>query len=372
MPRTAKESYPAFIAFFARPVLLFYALPWLMLLLVAGTVAQRYVGLYASQRLFFGSFILWVGYIPLPGAYSVLSVIALSLLVKLVLYTAWEKRQCGIILTHLSAVILLVGGLVTASFRQEGYIVLAQGGAGDTVSDYYARELAVERNGSVIATFPLSAYTRDVAVTHDGLPFTLRVIRYCRQCSIAPRTQVELALQGVARKVELAAAPESGKPEAQGQSGAMLELSGLPGGQDGIYVTAQALKDQPQVRVGGDRYTIVLRPAECRLPFSLMLSRFTKSDYPGTDMARSYRSDVLVKDGAVQWDAVIQMNQPLRYKGYTLYQSSFVENGEAPMTVLAVVKNAGEWFPYFSIATLCGGLLLHMIITFTRKEGGRA
>jgi len=245
----------------ARPTLLFYALPWLMCLLALGTVAQRYIGLYQSQNLFFGSFLLWVGPVPLPGAYSLLALIALSLLANLALSLPFTRAQAGIILTHVSVVILLVGGLMTALDRQEGYMVLGEGESAHTVFDY----------------------------------------------------------------------------------------------------------QQPDFVGGQDRYS--LKPSATReLPFTIRLKHFDKSDYPGTSMARSYDSDVVVKDGGLEWNASITMNHPLRLHGYTLYQSSFIDKDGRLLTVLAVVKNVGWLLPYLAIATLCVGLLLHLVILSARRR----
>ncbi len=51
----------------ASPAILFYALPWLMVLLTAGTVAQRDLGLYAAQHAYISARVFWQGPLPLPG-----------------------------------------------------------------------------------------------------------------------------------------------------------------------------------------------------------------------------------------------------------------------------------------------------------------
>jgi len=43
-------------------------------LVIVGTIAQKYIGLYQSQVRFFSSFILWAGPVPLPGGYPTLTV----------------------------------------------------------------------------------------------------------------------------------------------------------------------------------------------------------------------------------------------------------------------------------------------------------
>ncbi|SVA41121.1 uncharacterized protein METZ01_LOCUS93975, partial [marine metagenome] len=70
---------------------------------------------------------------------------------------------------------------------------------------------------------------------------------------------------------------------------------------------------------------------------------------------------------------LIQMNEPLRYKGYTFFQSSFIEGPEGETTVLAVVKNYGRLFPYISSIIMCIGLLFHLSLKlpelFNKSKG---
>ena len=61
-------------------------------------------------------------------------------------------------------------------------------------------------------------------------------------------------------------------------------------------------------------------------------------------------------------DILIKMNEPLRYKGHTFYQASFIEGKLNDTSVLAVVKNYGRLFPYISSIIMCFGLLVHMIL----------
>ena len=56
------------------------------------------------------------------------------------------------------------------------------------------------------------------------------------------------------------------------------------------------------------------------------------------------------------------MNEPLRYKGYTFFQSSYIEKPEGETSVFAVVKNYGRLFPYISSIVMCFGLLFHLTL----------
>ncbi len=69
---------------------------------------------------------------------------------------------------------------------------------------------------------------------------------------------------------------------------------------------------------------VLLQP----LPFSLRLERFYV-DYYETGMPSDFRSDVEVTDLATgeHFQQTIRVNEPLRYKGVTVYQSSFDDGG---------------------------------------------
>jgi hypothetical protein len=62
------------------------------------------------------------------------------------------------------------------------------------------------------------------------------------------------------------------------------------------------------------------------------------------------------------------MNNPLRYKGYTFFQSSFAEHDGKVSTVLAVVHNKGWVYPYIGAILVAIGLAFHLAL----KLKGRA
>lgn len=225
----------------AQPDVPFYILPALMVLLAAGTVAQRWMDSFAAQKLFFSALVVWAGPLPLPGGMFLCGALALCLCAKFVLYSPWNRARAGINLVHLGVLILLAGGLLTVLTAREGSLTIAEGGSAQTVQ--------------------------------------------------------------------------------------------------------------------GD-----IRGNAWKLPFSLELTDFRRSFWPGTDRPRAYESHIIVHDGAVSWPSVIAMNEPLRYRGYTFFQSSFDENGPAETTILTVVKNRGWLFPYAGSALMAAGLLWHLLV----------
>src|SRR3546814_11604154 len=64
------------------------------------------------------------------------------------------------------------------------------------------------------------------------------------------------------------------------------------------------------------------------LPFTLKLNKFLV-DYYSTGMPSSFKSEVEVTDPDTgkSFSQTIEVNEPLRYKGVTVYQSSFDDGG---------------------------------------------
>ena len=67
-----------------------------------------------------------------------------------------------------------------------------------------------------------------------------------------------------------------------------------------------------------------------------------------------------IESGGLRREALISMNRPLRFRGYTFYQSAYGEDDQhGASSTFAVVKNAGRWLPYISSALIFLGLVLH-------------
>lgn len=346
----------------ASPAVLFYALPWLMVLLVLGTVAQKDLGLYAAQAKYFSSWILWWGPFPLPGAYITLGAITVCLLAKFLLYSPWRAAQSGTILTHLGVLILMIGGIVTAATQEEGFMPLREEQSGDMVSSYHDRVLRVEKDGAVFMDIPYGTLAKDKPL---DLPFPVTIENLCRNCRPVATTTPE-GRKGLAESVELREG-EAEKEDEANLSGATLVFSGLDE-QDGTYVVMEEIPHKPEISFEGGTYAFSLGRAQKELPFSLTLQKFSRDMHPGTDIPSGFSSAVIVREGDVSWPYTIRMNEPLRYKGYTFYQSSFSIRPDGEYSILSVVRNKGRVFPYLASAIIFAGLLVHIVIRLRNRK----
>ena len=358
-----KKLY-ALLSLLARPTLFFYALPWLMVLLVAGTLAQRDLGLYQAEKIYFSSLFFWIGPLPAPGALLILTAIAVNLAAKLCLKSPWRPGGLGTLVIHSSMLVLLVGGLLSVTGREEGYLELAVGAQGSAISDYHDRELAVFRDGTLAFVLTEAQLQSASTPVPSGTPFQIQVQHYCRNCATLLRPAVSntetVPLRGDAAKIQLKTAPLLAQDE-DNRAGVEFTVTGLGQAIDGLYVADDELLHSPAFTYAGVHYSFITRHAQRVLPFSLKLRDFQKINHPGTDLARAYVATVEVIDGEAVWPVVISMNAPLRYRGYTFYQASFIDREGALATVLTVVKNNGQIYPYIAIAMLCVGMLLHLM-----------
>jgi hypothetical protein len=357
------------------PALLFWTLPYLMLLLIIGTLEQTKLGLYAAQHKFFGSLFFMLGPVPLPGGVLICALLFINLAAKFLLESEWSKARVGIHLAHLGVLVMLMGGLISNVSRQEWAMTLPPGEEVSEASDYFESELVLLKNDTPLAEIPFEDLKEGMALFEDKAPFDIKLINLCRSCQVVLRD--EAADQGAtgewrgpSAKMALVEGEASLKAE-ENLQGLSFHISRLDSERDGNYVTFLFFPKPPLWKIGEDRYSLVVQRKMHILPFSLELLDFQAVYYPGTQMARSYSSDVQVKYGNELYPAHIAMNEPLSTDLYTVYQSSFFQNqaGES-VSVLTVVKNRGRYFPYIGTGLVAFGLILYVFMRARRvKEG---
>lgn len=103
-----------------------------------------------------------------------------------------------------------------------------------------------------------------------------------------------------------------------------------------------------------------------QLPFAVTLEKFTKSDYPGTEMAMAYESDVLIApSGSTQRTPFkIFMNNPYAQGPWKVYQASFGNQGGRMFSVFSVMRDPGIPLTYAASIILCVGI----IVTFYSRS----
>ncbi len=351
-----------------------FTMGWLMVLLVGGTVSQSSMGLYEAQQKFFSSVILWAGPIPLPGGSLTMGIIFIELVALLIFKVQYRWEASGRIIAHIGTILLLFGGFFTAVFSREGTMVIPEGQSADYISDHNAREFALINvsypDHDRVTAFASGWLEPGKTLESPEFPFRIEILKYFNNCRIVRRQIPAEGRRLFASNFTLMNAPLMKETE-QNRAGVEFRLSGAGSDTDGVYAMAESMNEDQVIQAGQTAYVPQLRRARMVLPFLLELLQFEHQLHPGTNMPRSFKSVVNVIDGNIVQRSTIQMNEPLRYKGYTFYQSSYSEEGAQKTTVLSVVRNAGRLFPYISSLIMSAGLLLHLLLQMPKLLGGR-
>ena len=356
-----------FLKIIMSPKVFSYTLIWLIILVFFGTIAQKDIGLYASQMKYFSSFyFLFLGFIPLPGGRLVLLLMTVNLFSSMFKRNLWQLKKIGIIIVHLGGLLLLAGGGLTAYFSSEGNMVIAEGESSNYVDDYHNMELAFVNNSLKDS---LEYTVVDESLFYEGSRFQIfdegpeiYIISNIKNVRIENRiSPADSIYKGLLEKFVLL--PKKPEPEnTQNRPALIYKIQGTSNGSDGIYglFLGQGLNDP--FKINDQIFHSEYRRERTYVPFNIELIDFEKIMHPGTNVAKSFSSDVNLIENDIPRRTLIKMNEPLRHKGYTFFQASFIDDSDVETTVLATVKNYGRLFPYISSIIMSIGLLIHLLL----------
>jgi len=329
---------------------------FMAILVIGGTILQAEKGVYAAQQNVFQSWIFWLfGILPLPGMLLVGSLLFINLSAAVIFRLKYSGSRLGILLVHIGLLVLLGGGFISSQYAREYFLTLSEGESSQMASAAHEWELAVWTQ----AGMKKQVQAADIADLRRGMPWTISapdmevaMIRYFPNCRPAASTENgETVLNEVAPAVD----------PAENIPGAVLEIRAPQRAARRFSLFSG--NDFPVTQRYSDRdYYFTLRSKRIFLPLRIKLLHFEKTVYPGSEIPKSFSSRVEIEGGGLRREALISMNRPLRFRGYTFYQSSYGEDDmHGANSTFAVVKNIGRWLPYISSALIFLGLVVHFI-----------
>ena len=347
-----------------------------MLLVFLGTLAQVHLGIHAVQARYFQSLLIYwsppgTGWkIPvLPGGYLLGTVLLVNLIAAHAVRFQLTRKKLGIILLHFGVILLLTGQLLTGLFARETQMRIDEGQTLGYSEAPREVELAVidvtDPNFDQVVAIPEEVLARGGTIQSPTLPFTLNVRQFMGNAHLAMRSQEpqappSQATTGPGKNIVVAEIPRTVKDDERDLSAALVEVDGVQGPL-GTWLISNAIPDPQGFTLNGHTYELAMRQRRFYKQFALTLLDFAHDRYAGTDIPKNFSSRVRLIDFErnENREVVISMNDPLRYRGFTFYQSGFDNNDKT--TILQVVKNPAMLLPYIA----CGLVALGLVVQFS-------
>lgn len=342
-----------------------------MILVFAATLDQVELGLYFMKKKYFSGWLVWWplssgSHIPVfPSGLVLGAVLFLNLVAAHWMRFRMMWTKFGVWLIHLGLIVLLVGGGLTYFSAIESQLPVPIGGKAVFSQSFDDLEVAVVRLGekedSVVA-IPESSLKSNQEVALPGMGFSIipRALFSNAQLSVMGAPSSTLANRGLGQKVRVMPMPVNKKDVMLNNHVVTVEV--MQNGQSqGTWLLSNVFDKPQDFELNGHTYQISLRPARYYFPYVITLNEFIHEQYHGTGIAKAFISRVRVENpqtGEIR-DAVISMNQPLRYGGKTFYQASFDEKNK--LSIFQVVENPSWIFPYVASGMISLGLLIHFL-----------
>jgi len=379
-----------------------------MVLVFAGTLAQveqtnfavvadyfRSLFVLIPVRLFVELFVGqgatdWPWVLPFPGGMTLGALLGANLLAAHAVRFKFSVKRVGILLIHAGLIALLLGEFVTGFAAREWQMSIEEGQYANFAEDIRTTELAIvdpsDPQADRVVAIPqaaLAAAARErQPISHDALPFDIRVDRWMPNSAIAGPQMVTDQMRsmhanhaGLGDRLFAIERPEVTGVEQQVAdmpSAYVTLLDKQTGDPLGRYMASLHLGAvQPIEHLDGDPLTLELRFKRDYKPYQVHLLDFDHDFFPGTEIPTRFVSTIQLVDPRFGENRRVRiaMNEPLRYRGWTFFQSGYQPDGTG--TVLQVVANPGWTLPYIACGLVTAGLTFHfglMMWTHMRKR----
>ena len=377
----------SFVKFFTSLRLTVVLLALSIILIFAATLDQVNLGIWAVQEKYFRAFIvLWpVKGFPIPvfpGGYFIGGLLLINLVASHLYRFKFTWKKSGIFLTHAGLIVLLVGELLTGLWQEEFQLRLDQGQTRNYSESYRFNELAVidatDPQWDQVVAIPEERLKDGEPIQHERLPFRIVTRAYYPNAAVQMREQLgnvstpPPATRDIGARLAIIPLPITYKQNERNLPAAVVELIGPANASLGTWVVSTMLVQPQTFDYAGRTWRLAMRFERAYKPYSLTLLKFSHDRYLGTDIPKNFASKVRLHsaDGKTDRDAVIYMNNPLRFDGLTFYQAGFDNNDTT--TVLQVVRNPSWLLPYIACIMMGLGLViqfgLHLFAFFAKRR----
>ena len=304
----------------------------------------------------------------------------------------------GNVLIHIAVGMLMFGQFAFGDRQIEERLNLVEGQTSNMVCRTDEIELAcievaeeteTKEDVTAISGRLLKARAGGEPIALEDLPFDIKVLEYLINTSVTrvgPFAE-NRATAGLGKSwLAIGRPPEGGASSKSNVAAAYVQLIDRKSGKDlGVFLVPQFLNDRSQlfmeaegdicdtVDTASGPWRIQLRFRREYKPYEVRLDDVRRINYSASETPRDYSSFVTFTDEATgtEQPGRIWMNNPVRYRGETFFQSNYskiqlADGSLSEMTGLQVVENAGWLIPYVACVLAFWGMLAHFGGTFVR------
>ncbi|HIH2763041.1 MAG TPA: cytochrome c biogenesis protein ResB [Candidatus Azoamicus sp.] len=331
-------------------------------ILVIGTIEQKNFGLQFAQDTYFNSnLIFFFNKIPIPGGKMLLILLCISLFLRLIM-DKWKKKRIGTILLHFGILLLLLGAFFSSKYKIEGILILKE----NSYSNYFLRSDSfyieiLNKKLQKKYNEHISINIKDKILSFNEL--SVNLVKFNSNCKLFKRKKFlnKSEIDGAGRFFLINDFPPFVEQE---ENRIFLKIKvKLSEFEENfsLFGNVSINYETQDIKIN------IFKKHEV-LPFNLFLSRFEKITYTGTEKVKNYISNLIIENNNnVTWKSKIEMNKPLRINNYSLYQTSYLD-GEERSTVLTVVKDTWNFYPYISTFLIFLGFLIHLLASIKKTE----
>jgi hypothetical protein len=332
-------------AIVASPRLTALCLIVMICMVISGTVYEASSGLLAARERFFESwFSLAFGVIPFPGIKLIACILLINLLLQSIRFFRCPLKNSGLIIIHCGVAMLLAGALLASKMAHEYILPLSIGETSTEVMNFSEDELVIHS---------ARGYDASDAFTDTVIP--VKKLRNGKTVVVGGET---LRIDAINKNKSSMHNNEDTRQFSQ----IVLSYGSSCQSSPGNPIVVDYAKPAQKIQCSDRTLLVEVRPVTKKLPVSFTLNDFTKELHQGTQTLKHVQSKVIIKGDNFTRDAVITMNNPLRYKNYTFYQASYSEQQGRTFSSFSVVYNPYKITPYIASLTIIGGGLLHVIL----------
>jgi hypothetical protein len=345
-----------------------------------GTLAQVNHGIYYTQKVFFGSYFIWsdIGtfQIPIfPGGFLLGLILSVNLVAAIITRKLYTTKKLGLCLIHSGLLVLLIGAAVTQIFSIESQLAIDEGQTKNFSEASRDVELVVinrsHNDYDNVVAIPGALLKQTEAFTHSDIPFSIKVLVHFENAyvSMEKSTHAQYTFpkitQGIGAAMSITPLPEVTQEDLVNMPAVIVEC--FNGDKSlGTWLLGSTLGAPQTIEIDGQKLEIYLRYTRYYTDYKITLKDFKFDRYLGTNIPKNFSSLIHLSDLTLneEREILIYMNNPLRYKGKTYFQSSFGKDEK--MSVFQVVENPGWLFPYASCLLISLGLLWHFLLSLKR------